>query len=521
MDEEKFLKKFASILGDGAKEELEKIEQKKLKENKLLESFSKSLSKIADFEVRLEEEVEKPKEVKLPSNYIKKPEKIVPPPITMEEPKIEAPKIEEEVPPQEILPTVEAVLEANIVASATSFTSKVESGKKVESEEQALLKKEIELIKKSIADVQRLIQRQSQKSIIVQSGAGGGGEVNLKKLDDVDYTSLKSAVDGQVLTFNADTGKWQASDPTGGGGQGTRGYTGSQGYTGSAGSVGYTGSAGINGYTGSFGSVGFTGSIGTSGFTGSSGSDGYTGSAGTIGYTGSIGNTGFTGSIGALGYTGSQGEQGSIGYTGSLGYAGSVGYIGSVGYTGSAGASVTPSLTPPTSPSYGDLWFSPNTGILSFYYEPESVWLAIGDGAQGYTGSSGFDPSNQYTFSNTVTFKQTTQSLNVISNAVNTVEHNYSNSLVFYHTAMSNNFTANFINLPTTDQRIITVTLFLDQGIYGYYANSIQIAGVNQTIKWLSNTYPVAQNYVLEKQLIEFIRVNGAWLVTSELKSYS
>jgi hypothetical protein len=86
---------------------------------------------------------------------------------------------------------------------------------------------------------------------------------------------------------------------------------------------------------------------------------------------------------------------------------------------------------------------------------------------------------------------------------------------------MSSNFTANFINIPTTNQRITPVTLLLNQGVAGYYANSIQIEGVSQTIKWLSNTIPTAQSNVLEKQLIEFIRVQDNWLVTSELISYA
>lgn len=38
----------------------------------------------------------------------------------------------------------------------------------------------------------------------------GSGEVNLHKLDDVDYASLKAASNGQALIYNSATGKWQA-----------------------------------------------------------------------------------------------------------------------------------------------------------------------------------------------------------------------------------------------------------------------------------------------------------------------
>ena len=46
----------------------------------------------------------------------------------------------------------------------------------------------------------------------------GSGEVNLHKLDDVDYTSLKSATNGQALVYNSSTGKWQAGTVAGGSG---------------------------------------------------------------------------------------------------------------------------------------------------------------------------------------------------------------------------------------------------------------------------------------------------------------
>lgn len=42
-------------------------------------------------------------------------------------------------------------------------------------------------------------------------GGGGSGEVNLHKMDDVDYASLKNATNGQTLVYNATTGKWQAN----------------------------------------------------------------------------------------------------------------------------------------------------------------------------------------------------------------------------------------------------------------------------------------------------------------------
>ena len=223
----------------------------------------------------------------------------------------------------------------------------------------------------------------------------GGGEVNLRYLDDIDRSTIG---EGNYLTYNATTKKFVFLPVSGGGGNGYTGSQGVQGYTGSKGDLGYTGSQGYLGYVGSKGIQGFTGSQGTQGYTGSQGvkgdtgtsvnlkgsvdsssnlnpsytgdigdgyittdtghlwvwdgsvwidvgnivgpqgpqgATGYVGSRGATGYTGSVGDRGFTGSKGDLGYTGSQGVIGYTGSQGVIGYTGSRGYTGSIGYTGS------------------------------------------------------------------------------------------------------------------------------------------------------------------------------------------
>lgn len=371
MDEKKFLENFAKILGAGAQEELDKIEQKRLREEKLLKSFSAALSKTADFEVKLEEDVPQPKEVKLPDEIFKK----LPTPEIIETPTVPVEafvetndsddantiiiEVKNDVKPEET---------ANIVSQAASVTTKSEDGKKQEAEIiNASLRKEIEVIKKSVADFHKLLQQQSQK-IVLAGGSHGGGEVRLERLDDVDYDTVRNATDGQVLTYSEEKFKWIASDPTGGGGgTGARGYTGSRGYAGSIGSIGYTGSQGI----------GFTGSQGSTGYVGSQGNQG---NQGEIGYTGSQGLDGY---IGADGYTGSQGE---IGYTGSSGTAAfdNYGTSGQILVSNGTAANwkskfyVGNSSVIPISPLYGDIWFSTddnkpymwiNTGTYDTWYD--------------------------------------------------------------------------------------------------------------------------------------------------------
>jgi len=343
MDEKKFLENFAKILGAGAQEELDKIEQKRLREEKLLKSFSAALSKTADFEVKLEEDIPQPKEVKLPDEIFKK----LPTPEIIETPTVPVEAFVETIDSDDVNTIISEVVNevkpeetANIVSQAASVTTKVEDGKKQEAEIiNASLRKEIEIIKKSVADFHKLLQQQSQK-IVLAGGSSGGGEVRLERLDDVDYNTVRNATDGQVLTWDEVLLKWKASDPTGGGGSGVRGYTGSRGYDGSVGSIGYAGSQGI----------GYAGSRGTTGYVGSQGD------IGPIGYTGSAGTTAFD----------NYGSYGQI-----LVSNGSAASFKSKFYVGNTSVI-------PASPLYGDIWFSTddnkpymwiNTGTYDTWYD--------------------------------------------------------------------------------------------------------------------------------------------------------
>jgi hypothetical protein len=100
---------------------------------------------------------------------------------------------------------------------------------------------------------------------------GGGGEVRLEFLDDVDRTTAKQ--DGYVLQYQSSTGKFiGTSYVSGGSGSGTQGVQGTQGIQGIQGIRGIQGIQGITG----------AGTQGIQGIQGPSG-DGVVGSAGTWG----------------------------------------------------------------------------------------------------------------------------------------------------------------------------------------------------------------------------------------------
>ena len=100
----------------------------------------------------------------------------------------------------------------------------------------------------------------------------------------------------------------------------------------------------------------------------------------------------------------------------------------------------------------------------------------------------------------------------VKTNATGTVVHNYLESNTFVHTSIAANFVANFTNVPTTNNRVITLSLVLVQGAIAYYPTAIQIDGVTQTVNWLGNTPRPSDTDVIN---ISLIRSSSAWTVTA------
>lgn len=77
------------------------------------------------------------------------------------------------------------------------------------------LRKEVEQF---IEGAEKRISRIAFSAAMGLGRNSGSGEVNLKKLDDVDYSSLRGASNGQALIYNSATGKWQAGTVSSGSG---------------------------------------------------------------------------------------------------------------------------------------------------------------------------------------------------------------------------------------------------------------------------------------------------------------
>lgn len=174
MNEDDFLKSFAKLLGPEANEALNKQIEAKKKERALLESFSASLSRVADFKIDVEDE---------------------PPPA----PVILAKAIEPEVIVEAVVdvPVVEPIVEEitipaevpadDLITKAVTSISKATTQKDVQAAVDAIpdsFRKELDILKKSILDLHSFAKRQSQ-----MGGGGAGDVINLDHQTTTIYTT--------------------------------------------------------------------------------------------------------------------------------------------------------------------------------------------------------------------------------------------------------------------------------------------------------------------------------------------
>ena len=97
------------------------------------------------------------------------------------------------------------------------------------------------------------------------------------------------------------------------------------------------------------------------------------------------------------------------------------------------------------------------------------------------------------------------------------VTANYATGDILYlGTAPSSNFTVNLTNAPTDNGKAITVVLFVTQGATGYYPSVVQVAGIEQEIKWANFTSPTpssGNSGAIDIFSFTFVRRSSAWTV--------
>lgn len=114
----------------------------------------------------------------------------------------------------------------------------------------------------------------------------------------------------------------------------------------------------------------------------------------------------------------------------------------------------------------------------------------------------------------TMSFQQTTEKVNTSSISANVMTCDYATGAIYYQsTNPSANFTVNFTNVPTTNERAITFTIFVTQGSTAYLPNAVQIDGSAQTIKWEQGFAPTITANKIDIFSFTLVRLSNSWTV--------
>ena len=77
------------------------------------------------------------------------------------------------------------------------------------------------------------------------------------------------------------------------------------------------------------------------------------------------------------------------------------------------------------------------------------------------------------------------------------------------------NFTVALTNVPTDNNKIMTINVFVTQGATGYIPNALSIAGTGQTIKWTGAAAPTPTSVSGRIDVFTFtlVRLSSAWTI--------
>ncbi len=171
---------------------------------------------------------------------------------------------------------------------------------------------------------------------------------------------------------------------------------------------------------------------------------------------------------------------------------------------------------------YKDTTVAPSNGVVNFsgaglaYTDIKTG--AINSGAITATGLSttSLTATGTVSLSGTVDIQELRENVVPVTLSTNTATCDWSLGNIYYiSTAPTGNMTFNFTNVPTDNDKVMTVNVMVTQGSTGYIPTTLQIAGTNQTIRWPLGISPTATSSAGKIDIFTFtlLRSGSAWIV--------
>jgi hypothetical protein len=135
-------------------------------------------------------------------------------------------------------------------------------------------------------------------------------------------------------------------------------------------------------------------------------------------------------------------------------------------------------------------------------------------GTVGITG--GLTATGGVNLSGTVDIQELRENLVPLSLSSNTGTFDWTLGNIYYISAAPTGaMTFNFTNMPTDNDKVMTVNVLVTQGSTGYLPTTVQVAGTNQTIRWPNGSAPTPTSSASKIDIFSFtfIRSGSAWIV--------
>ena len=146
-----------------------------------------------------------------------------------------------------------------------------------------------------------------------------------------------------------------------------------------------------------------------------------------------------------------------------------------------------------------------------------NAWVGSGNiGPQGPVGPEGTTASfTELTVTGPTNIQQVIEVLTTATSSPgfspSTFNLNFDDGSIFYIETEGDNFVANYLNVPTTDNRIISTTIIISQTASAYIPNVVAINGDIIPISWTNGLLPSGNANQTDIVGFSFMRIGATW----------
>jgi hypothetical protein len=134
----------------------------------------------------------------------------------------------------------------------------------------------------------------------------------------------------------------------------------------------------------------------------------------------------------------------------------------------------------------------------------------------GDVSAAGLTATGGVSLSGTVDIQELRENIVPITLSSNVGTLNWALGNIYYiSTAPTGNMTFNVTNVPTDNDKVMTINVMVTQGATGYIPSTFQIAGTNQAIRWPNSAAPTPTSSLGKIDIFSFtlVRTSSSWIV--------